>query len=216
MKYDVIIVGGGIAGLTAAAYLSRAGVSTLLCERQDACGGLINTFERAGFFYDGGIRATENSGVLFPMLKQLGLEIEFVKNKITLGVEDKVVRINSVEDVGAYHQLLNELYPESINDITRIMDQIRRIMKLMEVQYGIDNPAFLDIKTDREYMLKKVVPWVFKYAFTFRKIEALSDPVEDFLRQFTDNQSLVDIIAQHFFRETPASFALSYMHLYLD
>jgi len=216
VKYDVIIVGGGIAGLTAAAYLSRAGVSTLLCERQDACGGLINTFERAGFFYDGGIRATENSGVLFPMLKQLGLEIEFVKNKITLGVEDKVVRINSVEDVGAYHQLLNELYPESINDITRIMDQIRRIMKLMEVQYGIDNPAFLDIKTDREYMLKKVVPWVFKYAFTFRKIEALSDPVEDFLRQFTDNQSLVDIIAQHFFRETPASFALSYMHLYLD
>jgi phytoene dehydrogenase-like protein len=216
VKYDVIIVGGGIAGLTASAYLSKAGVSTLLCERQKTCGGLISTFERDGFFYDGGIRATENSGVLFPMVKQLGLEIEFVKNKITLGVEDKVVRINSTEDVGAYHQLLNELYPESIDDIARIMEQIRRIMKYMEVQYGIDNPAFLDMKTDGEYMLKKVVPWMFKYAFTFKKIEALSDPVEEFLKQFTDNQSLVDIIAQHFFRETPASFALSYMHLYLD
>jgi len=216
VKYDVIVVGGGIAGLTASAYLSRAGFSTLLCEKQKTCGGLISTFERDGFFYDGGIRATENSGVLFPMLKQLGLEIEFVKNKITLGVEDKVVRINSTQDIGAYHELLNALYPESSDDIARIMEQIRRIMKLMEVQYAIDNPAFLDMKTDAEYMLKKIVPWMFKYAFTFKKIEALSDPVEEFLQQFTDNQSLVDIIAQHFFRETPASFALSYIHLYLD
>ena len=29
-KYDVIVVGGGIAGLTSAAYICRAGISTLL------------------------------------------------------------------------------------------------------------------------------------------------------------------------------------------
>jgi len=57
MNYDAIIVGGGIAGLTTAAYLSKAGHATLLCEKEDKCGGLINTFERDGFVYDGGIRA---------------------------------------------------------------------------------------------------------------------------------------------------------------
>ena len=73
MTYDAIIVGGGIAGLTAAAYLSKAGKSVLLCEQQEKFGGLVNTFERDGFTYDGGVRALEDSGVLFPMLRQLGI-----------------------------------------------------------------------------------------------------------------------------------------------
>ncbi|NYJ74260.1 phytoene desaturase family protein [Allobranchiibius huperziae] len=37
--YDVVIVGGGHNGLTAAAYLSRAGLSVLLLERSDHLGG---------------------------------------------------------------------------------------------------------------------------------------------------------------------------------
>ncbi len=55
---------------------------------------------------------------------------------------------------------------------------------------------------------------MFQYAAKFKKIEALNTPVEAFLRQYTDNEALVDIIAQHFFTETPAFFALSYIKLY--
>ena len=216
MKFDAIVVGGGVAGLTAAAYLSKAGYSTLLCEKQDHLGGLVNTFERDGFYFDGGIRATEDSGILFPMLKQLGIELEFVRNKITLGIEDQIIRIQSKADVSTYHDMLNVCYPENVADIAAIMVQVRRVMKLMEVQYGIKNPAFLDMKTDRDYMIKEIVPWMFKYLFTFRKIEKLNTPVEDFLRQFTDNQSLLDIITQHFFKATPAFFALGYLKLYLE
>jgi phytoene dehydrogenase-like protein len=72
------------------------------------------------------------------------------------------------------------------------------------------------MKEDREYLAKVILPWVFKYALTVRKINAINVPVEDFLRRYTQNQSLVDIIAQHFFRATPAFFALSYLTLYLD
>ncbi|MFH0787896.1 MAG: FAD-dependent oxidoreductase, partial [Pseudomonadota bacterium] len=39
--YDLIIIGGGIAGLTAAIYGTRAGLKTLILERQ-TCGGLAN------------------------------------------------------------------------------------------------------------------------------------------------------------------------------
>ena len=42
-KYDVIIVGAGIAGLTAAIYVSRAGKSVLVLESTMQGGQIINT-----------------------------------------------------------------------------------------------------------------------------------------------------------------------------
>ncbi len=41
-QYDIIILGGGIAGLTAAIYAARANLKTMVLERS-VCGGLVNT-----------------------------------------------------------------------------------------------------------------------------------------------------------------------------
>ena len=41
-KYDLIIVGGGVAGMTAAIYAARANLNTLLLEKM-VCGGLVNS-----------------------------------------------------------------------------------------------------------------------------------------------------------------------------
>jgi phytoene dehydrogenase-like protein len=41
-------------------------------------------------------------------------------------------------------------------------------------------------------------------------------PVEEYLAKTIKNQSLNDIISQHFFKNTPTFFALSYFSLYLD
>src|SRR5271154_636199 len=43
--YDAIVVGAGHNGLTAAAYLARAGYSTLVLERRDIVGGCCVTEE---------------------------------------------------------------------------------------------------------------------------------------------------------------------------
>jgi phytoene dehydrogenase-like protein len=216
MNYDAIVIGGGMAGLTSAAYLAKAGYKTLLCEKESKVGGLVNTFERDGFVFDGGIRAMENSGVVLPMLKQLGLEIEFVRNRVSIGIEDRVIRIDSKENIPDYQALLTEMYPESRAEIAEIIARIREIMKYLDVQYGIDNPIFLDMTKDRGYLVKVILPWMFKYAFTVRKITRLNQPVVEYLQQYTRNQSLLDIITQHFFRDTPTFFALSYLSLYLD
>jgi phytoene dehydrogenase-like protein len=40
--------------------------------------------------------------------------------------------------------------------------------------------------------------------------------MEVFLKSKTTNQSLIDIITQHFFRKTPTNFALGYFYVYLD
>jgi len=74
-KSTVIVVGGGIAGLTAAAYVAKKGVDVLLIEKNSTCGGLINTFARDGFVFDGGVRALESAGIIKPMLADLQIDL---------------------------------------------------------------------------------------------------------------------------------------------
>ncbi len=216
MRYDALIVGGGMAGLTAAAYLSSSGSKVAVIEKEDKLGGLVNSFNFNGFTFDGGIRAIENSGIIMPMLRQLGIEVEFVKNHVSIGIEDDIVRLTSEDSLEDYRDLLIRQFPDHISDVERIIAEIRRVMDYMDVLYGIDNPLFLDMKKDREYLLKTILPWVFKYIFTINKIQRLNAPIDQYMKTFTQNPILIDMIAQHFFAETPAFFALSYFSLYLD
>lgn len=216
MKYDAIVVGGGIAGLTAAAYLAKAGQKVVLFERQHKVGGLVQTFQRDGVYFDGGLRSIENSGIVFPMLKQLGIDIEFTKSNISIGIGKSILKLAGKESVDEYEDFLIAQYPENSADIKAIIIEIKKIMDYMDVLYGIDNPAFLNMAEDREYMMKVIFPWMFKFIFTIGKIKRKQQPVEEFLKRFTNNQALIDIIGQHFFQKTPASFALSYFSLYLD
>ena len=216
MQHDAIVVGGGMAGLTAAAYLARAGARILLCEKQEKVGGLVNSFERGGFVFDGGARAIENSGIVLPMLRQLGIDIEFVPSTVSIGIGEELLRLTSGDSLADYRALLEREYPQSRADVVRIIADVRRVMDYMDVLYGIDNPLFLDLKGDPEYVFRTILPWMLKYAVTMPKIARLSRPIDEHLRRLSSNQALIDIVDQHFFRKTPAFFALSYFGLYLD
>lgn len=216
MTYEVIIVGGGIAGLTASAFLSKEGYKTLICEKEKSAGGLIGSFCHGEFIFDKGIRATENSGILFPMLNQLGIEIEFLINTVSLGIEDEIIDIESRDSLNDYSKMLINKFPESKEDITQLIQVFLKIMNYMDILYGIDNPLFMNLKEDREFIFKTLIPWIFKYAITVGKIKNFRKSAEEFVAEITDNTALNDIITQHFFKKTPAFFALSYFRLYLD
>jgi phytoene dehydrogenase-like protein len=215
-KYDTIIVGGGIAGLTSAAYIARAGQKVLLIEKNDEFGGLVNSFVSDGFHFEAGVRALENAGIILPMLKDLGIDLEYVRSKVSVGVEDKILNIEDLNSVNDYRDLLAELYPESTDDVDRFVHTMRKIMKLLDVLYGIENPIFKDLKKDKEYIFKTLLPWLPKFIMTVGKINKLKLPFEVYLGKLIKNSSLIDIIAQHFFKGTPTFFALSYFSLYLD
>ena len=216
MKYDVIVVGAGMAGLTAAAYLCRDGRSVLLCEKGDRAGGLVGTFNYKGFTFDAGIRAFENSGVLFPMLRQLGLDVDFIKSPVSIGIGDKNVSLVSKESLEPYREMLANLFPGEKEGLQAFAELMKRSMEYMDVLYGIDNPLFLDVMKDPVYMRETLLPWMFRYISKIGNVKRFKMPVEECLRPILHDQALIDIIAQHFFKKTPASFALSYFSLYLD
>lgn len=215
-SYDTIIAGGGIAGLTATVYLARKGQKVLLIEKNREVGGLVNSFSRNGFHFDAGVRALIDAGIIMPMLKDLNIDLQVVKSPVSVGIENKILNIENIESLSEYRDLLKRFYPESDQDIEKIVITIRRIMKHMDVLYGIENPLFKDLRRDISFILKKLLPWLPRFLLTVGKINRMRLPVEEYLNTVIGNRSLIDIISQHFFKNTPTFFALSYFSLYLD
>ncbi len=153
MQYDSIVVGGGIAGLIAAAYIAKAGRSVALFEKQQKTGGLVQTFQRNNVYFDSGLRSIENSGIVFPMLKQLGIEIDFQKVTVSVGIEDRVIKVINKNSIADYEAFLKFFFPESVSDISVIIKKIKKIMAYMDVLYGIDNPSLMDFAKNKNMLL---------------------------------------------------------------
>lgn len=212
----VIIVGAGMGGLAAAAYLCRENYDVLLLEKNERCGGLVNTFVQDGFAFDAGPRAFVNSGIVQPMLRDLGIEGEYLGNQISIGIEDELIAVQSMESLAEYQLVLEKFFPESKEDIQAIVDEIERLSGYTRVLYDFDNPSFVNIMDDKKFIFQELLPWTVKFLLTMRRMKKYDLPMEAFLERWTDNQSLTDIMTQHFFRGTPTNFALGYFYVYLD
>ena len=214
IETDVIVVGGGAAGLTAAAYLTQASYNVMVFEKDEAFGGLLGSFDLYGHRVDKGARGIIDSGIVTPMLKQLNVSLEFKPNPIRIQIGDRSVDLQGEQGLQDYQAMLEQLFPQEKAAIDHIMTDIKTVMKQMDVIYGIDNPLFLPKPYDMKYITKTLLPWMGKFIININKALRRMEPIEVYLRQMTSNQALIDMIAQHFFAKTPAFFALSYFTLY--
>lgn len=76
-KYDVIVIGAGIAGMTAAIYLTRAGKKVLVLESKMQGGQIINTVNIENWPGRLGISGAELSQEIYHQVNNLGAEVSY-------------------------------------------------------------------------------------------------------------------------------------------
>src|SRR5262245_46407717 len=117
MAYDVVVVGGGIGGLTVAALLAARGVSVCLLERQSQVGGCVARVEFSGHDFEPGMGLYTAFGpdeVHAKIFSELPVSIPGV----SLAPTEYVVRLSDGTDVVMYSDErfddeLRRVFPES-------------------------------------------------------------------------------------------------------
>ena len=135
-SYDVVVIGGGIGGLTCGALLAMNRVSVLVAEQGSKPGGCCTSFEHKGYIFDNGLSALlgcEFDGAIYETLVELGLisNIEFIKMEPAIRVigNDYDVRISSAESL---EDRLVELFPMEAPAIRKFIAECKVMAAEME------------------------------------------------------------------------------------
>src|SRR5512136_241675 len=79
-RHDVIIVGGGISGMSLAHYCAKKGLKPLVVEKREQVGGSFNSYRTSDFWFELGAHSCYNSyGNLVGLLDEAGLLGRIIK-----------------------------------------------------------------------------------------------------------------------------------------
>jgi all-trans-retinol 13,14-reductase len=129
MKYDVVIIGGGLGGLTAGAKLSREGKKVLLVEQHNKPGGCATTFKRGDFTMEVGLHEMDGPSP-HDMKTKIFNELKVFENIRFITVPEFYHFVSDNINITIYHnpaetiKILKETFPEETNGIDKFFNQI--------------------------------------------------------------------------------------------
>jgi prolycopene isomerase len=187
-KYDVIVIGAGIGGLTAAAILAKNGKRVLVLEKNPVPGGYVVAFKRKSFKFDATlhvINGCEEGGLTYRVLKEAGIndKIKFLKPKyiFRLIYPDFDLRIPQ-RNIDEYKSILVNYFPEEERGIKDLFKTMTNIFSDIQRLYTSNIP------------LKLELPYFpLKYPILFRY---MNKSFEYMLNTFLKNHKLKSIISQ--------------------
>lgn len=129
-KYDVIVIGAGLGGLSCAARLSALGYRTVVFESHIVAGGFATEFTRKGYIFDVSLHGVGGleEGSFGQLLKGCNAGQRIVplrkKHPYSIRWEGQIIDIPS--DVQEYVQLLKDMFPAEQSAIDNLFAGIRR------------------------------------------------------------------------------------------
>ncbi|THB64246.1 MAG: NAD(P)/FAD-dependent oxidoreductase, partial [Spirochaetaceae bacterium] len=91
-----------------------------------------------------------------------------------------------------------------------------RYTRMAATLNAMPNPFFRNPLKEPRYLITRFLPWLPGFLSVVLRSSRRTRPVEAVLADITNNQPLIDMISQHFFKGTPANFALGYFANFQD
>ena len=215
--YDVVIIGSGIGGLTAGAYLAKHGVRVLICEQNRKPGGCFASFKRKGYTFDGGIQGCEDMGILLPILRELDLleHIDLRRSKLAYAFPDCFCPLEQMGDLELIYDHLKKVFPRESNALDRIKKEAITLCRVMDAFAHAPNLLFQPL---RETFLK-TPRWLIQHASGLRGLKHLTGllniPIDEYLSTFVRDQNLIRLLSAGY-RGNPAAFSMSFLCTMMD
>ena len=156
-KYDAIVIGAGLGGLSAATMLAKNGQRVLLLERHNVPGGYATSFVRGRYEFEialhelSGIGPPEHRGTLYRYLDYLGVasKVEFLRlsNLYRSVFPDLDVTLPAGRE--AFEDKLCETFPDDAKGIRRFVKRVfnmGRDFSRISRQRGRVNPATVPLR----------------------------------------------------------------------
>lgn len=134
MTWDTVVIGSGIAGLTAGAALARAGQRVLILEERDTPGGAARTFTRHGYRFSPGFQPVADlhrGGALRRILEGLCLDADLTFCELSPeGVEHLFIggeRFDRPRGIERWMARLQDRFPREREGIARCVAVLARV-----------------------------------------------------------------------------------------
>ena len=138
-KYDVIIIGGGLGGLTSGVMLSKEGLSVCVLEKHSTIGGCLQSFKRNGYTLDTGMHyvgSLSEGQIMHQYFKYLGVIDALKLRKLDENGFDHFHFTDGTNYCHAmgYDKFVNVLasnFPKERHGLTTFADSLQNIGKLI-------------------------------------------------------------------------------------
>ena len=160
-RFDVVVIGAGLGGLSAGACLARAGRKVLVIERQDGPGGNARAFHRDPYTFDPAIHVTAqgfNVEFLDFFLAALGIreQVELLRAQECFGVDVDGERYQLPVGLEALKSYMAEQFPHEADGVTRFVETCAQTTR--ESQAPPPRVSLSDLDA-----VKAQLPMLFKY-----------------------------------------------------
>ena len=186
MGYDVIVIGAGLSGLSAAALLAKRGLKVSVIEQASTPGGACGIFKRTGAIFDKGVAMLYGFGekgfnahrFLFNCLEE---PFEVVKHDLLYVVHYRGKKIRFWPDVDRFIEELSGVFPNQKENIEKFYTD----MKKMYNHVISETPSYT---TPDETNPKESLNGILKHPLSYLKfLSYLNMSTEKLLRNyFTD------------------------------